>query len=618
MITSWEKIVPKLLDKFFSPERTACIRDKILWFCQSDNESIKDAWKRFQDLLHRAPHHRIKKWLLVQLFYDSMIPKDKEKLNQFTQFGFSSLNEEKGWDRIEELIHNQDDSWDKVFNSEPTLNDRLNRAHQQLSFLTTSTPGKTLKNPYLKKDDWREKFLSIFKHININLLFLEALNQMLKGDKACKDLLSNKAKLENVASSVTLSEECLAVIQKNLPQKKGDPGSFTLPCLIGTMPVKNALPDLGGSINLMPYSFLMKLGISELKPTKMSIRLADRSIKMTIASPYPFAGAWSSSSIVRLSTIGAVLGQRSEKHYLVLSKTIILTDHSALRYLFYKQDAKPRLIRWILLLQEFDIEIQDKKGAKNLATNHLSRHENHETKELIEDKIDDRFSDESIMKMNFGLEEPWFADFTNYLMVKELPNGMTIQEKKKFFSDLQEAKQILHHCNHRPVDGHHGANVTARNVFECGFYWPIIYKDAHEFVKACNACQRVRNVSTHNEMPQNSIQVCEVFDILGINFMVLFLTSYGNTHILVSIDYVSKWAEAQALPTIDARVVVKFLKRLFIRFGIPKALVSVRVGHFCNHQLEKALQRYGLTHTFSTAYHLQTSGQVENTNHALK
>ncbi|GJR46790.1 reverse transcriptase domain-containing protein [Tanacetum coccineum] len=285
----------------------------------------------------------------------------------------------------------------------------------------------------------------------------------------------------------------------------------------------------------------------------------------------------------------------------------------------------------------------DKKGAENLAADHHSRLENHETEELNKAEIDDRFPDESIMNMDFGLEEPWFADFANYLAVKELPNGMTIQEKKKFFSDLkyyfwddphlfkvfadqiihrcvfgQEANQILHHCHHGPDGGHHGANATAKKVFECGFYWPTIYKDALEFVNVCDACQRAGNISTRNEMPQNSIQVCEVFDVWGIDFMGLFPTSYGNKYILVAIDYVLKWAEAQALPTNDSRVVIKFLKRLFSRFGIPKALISDRGGHFCNHQLEKALQHYRVTHRFSTVYHPQTSGQVENTNRALK
>ncbi|GKG37630.1 hypothetical protein Tco_0456853, partial [Tanacetum coccineum] len=77
---------------------------------------------------------------------------------------------------------------------------------------------------------------------------------MPKGAKVLKDLLSHKEKLKKADSSVKLSEECSVIIQKNLPQKEGDPGSFTLPCLIGPLAVKNALADLGASINLMPHS----------------------------------------------------------------------------------------------------------------------------------------------------------------------------------------------------------------------------------------------------------------------------------------------------------------------------------------------------------------------------
>ncbi|GJZ85905.1 reverse transcriptase domain-containing protein [Tanacetum coccineum] len=1077
---------------FTLKERTACIRDKILRLCQSDNESIKDAWKCFPDMLHQAPHHGIK----------------------------NSLNEDERWDLIEELIQYQDNLWDESFIFKPTPNDRLNRAYQQLSFFTSSTLGKTLKTLYLicdiyggaheddecdqvelceqaclsggdiyddpsllkfyqnndippwgnlirkreeeegpdwvvrskfedemanfmmekkyhlkrlgemlhqqrndmhekfyqilstiddkttnkeptlaittrsgtttydppypnqpnstpivstettaeegvptekenpntlnpeiplsspihhpskssnvpfpsrlrkkKKDDEREKFLSIFKHIHINLPFLEALNQMLKGSKVLKDILSNKAKLENAASSVTLSKECSAAIQKNLPQNKRDPGSFTLPCLIGTMPVKNASADLEASINLMPYSLFLKLGISELKPTKMSIQLADRLIKypigicenllvkidkfiflvdfvilemdedasvliilgrpfltttravidvhdgklslrvgeervtfnigksMKFASSqddclyfayhtdeimqeqledtldpdcnwidneegdeaeevqaisfylrkepikplkrkilenrlkpsvdkppkvelkalhdhleYAFLQGDDKLSVVissSLSTLqkskllkevvkkeviklldagiiyptsdspwvspvqvvpkkGGMTIVRNEKNELILQRTLtgwrvcidyrklndaIRKDHFPLPFIdqmlerltghdYYcfldgfsgyfqipnalKDQEKTtftclygtftyrrmpfglcnapgtfqrcmmaifhELIEYSMevFMDDFSIfessfdhwhkisrtgievdmvkikaisklphptnvksiqsflghasdyvvgavlgqrsgkyfkpiyyasktmteaqenyttiekellAIRDKKGAKNIAADHLFHLENHETKELNEAEIDDRFPNESIMKMNFNLEEPWFADFANYLAVKELPNDQIIRR----------------------------SNATARKVFECGFYWPTFYKDAHEFVKACDACQRARNISTRNEMPQNSIQVCEVFDIWGIDFMGPFPTSYRNKYILVAIDYVLKWAEAQALPTNDARMVVKFLKRLFSRFDIPKALISDRGGHFCNHQLEKGI-----------------------------
>ncbi|GJT78435.1 reverse transcriptase domain-containing protein [Tanacetum coccineum] len=716
---------------------------------------------------------------------------------------------------------------------------------------------------------------------------------MLKGAKVLKDLLFNKAKLENAASSITLSEECSAAIQKNLPQKKGDPGNFTLPCHIGTMPVKNALTDLGASINLMPHSLFLKLGISELKPTKMSIQLADRSIKYPIgvcenllgkinkfifpvdflilemdedasvpiilgrpflataraiidvhdgklslrvgeesvtfnigksikfassqvnclyfadhtdemvqeqiddtldpdrywidteeedeaeevqaisfyprkepieplewkipenrlkpsidkplkvelkALPdhleyaflqgddklrvvissslfalqkgkllkevvkkeviklldagiiYPISNSpWVSPiqvvpkkggmTVVRneknelipqravtgwrvmpfglcnalatfqrcmtaifheliedsmevfmddffvfgssfdhcLSNLDKMLTRCEEtnlvlnwekchfmvkecivlghkishagievdrakieaisklphptnvksiliflghagfyrrfikdfskitrpmtqllmkdakfefsnecveafetlkkeltkapimvkpdwslpfelmcdasdyaRQYLVLSKTIVYIDHSALRYLFSKQYVKPL--------------------SHSLGTSL--------TRIRYQDPRQERLRDESIMKMDFGLEEPWFADFANYLTVKELPNCMTIQEKKKFFSNLKY------------------------------YFWD----DPHLFK--------------------------------GIDFMGPFSTSYEN--------------------------------KLFSRFGIPEALISDMGGHFCNHQLEKALQRYGVTYRFSTVYHPQTSGQVENTNRALK
>ncbi|GKA24253.1 reverse transcriptase domain-containing protein [Tanacetum coccineum] len=93
---------------------------------------------------------------------------------------------------------------------------------------------------------------------------------------------------------------------------------------------------------------------------------------------------------------------------------------------------------------------------------------------------------------------------------------------------------------------------------------------------------------------------------------------WGNKYILVPVDYVSKWVEAQAFLTNDARVVVKFLKGLFARFGVPKALISDKGTHFCNFQMEKALFKYGVTHKISMAYHPQTNGQIEVTNRAIK
>ncbi|GJW80342.1 reverse transcriptase domain-containing protein [Tanacetum coccineum] len=180
-----------------------------------------------------------------------------------------------------------------------------------------------------------------------------------------------------------------------------------------------------------------------------------------------------------------------------------------------------------------------------------------------------------------------------------------------------ETLKIRAHFHSRPTSGHHSASVMAQKVYESRIYWPSVFKDANEYVRRCDACQRLGNIYSRKEMPQNNIQVCEVFDVWGLDFMGPFPESRGNKYILVAVNYMSKWVEAQELPMNDAHVVVKFLGSLFARFGVPKALISDRGTYFCNSQLEKALQRYGVTHKLSTAYHPQSNGQTKFTNRAI-
>nr|GEV42347.1 reverse transcriptase domain-containing protein [Tanacetum cinerariifolium] len=272
-----------------------------------------------------------------------------------------------------------------------------------------------------------------------------------------------------------------------------------------------------------------------------------------------------------------------------------------------KKDAKARLLCWILLLQEFDFKVIDTKGAENYAADHLSRLENPYENAFDPKEINKTFPLKSLNKV--AHQDPstlWFADFANYHA------GNFIIKAGK------EAIDILNACHSGPTEGHYGANYTAKKVFDSGFYWPTIYKDAFELVKHYNSCQRQGKISQKDEMPQNSIQVCEIFDVWGIDFMGPFPSSKRNKYILVAVDYLSKWVEAKALPTNDARVVVKFLKSLFSQFGTPKAIISDRGTYFCNDQFTRIMSKYEVTHRLSTAYHPQTSGQVEVTNRGLK
>nr|GFA00347.1 reverse transcriptase domain-containing protein [Tanacetum cinerariifolium] len=286
-------------------------------------------------------------------------------------------------------------------------------------------------------------------------------------------------------------------------------------------------------------------------------------------------------------------------------------------------------------VKEFDFKVLDTKGAENLAADHLSRLENPYENVLDPKGINETFPLETLSMVTFRGDSStlWFANFANYRAGNFIVKGMTSQQKNKIFKDVKHyfwddpflfkicADQVIRRCVHGKealdilvayhngsTGGHHGANLTAKKIFDAGFFWPTIYKYAHEFVKNCDSCQRQGKISQRDEMPQNSIQTCEIFDVWGIDFMGSFPSSRRNKYILVAVDYFSKWVEAKALCTNDARVVCKFLKSLFDRFGSPRAIISDRGTHFCNDQFAKVMLKYEVTHRLSTAYHPQTSG----------
>ncbi|KAG7547974.1 Integrase catalytic core [Arabidopsis suecica] len=345
------------------------------------------------------------------------------------------------------------------------------------------------------------------------------------------------------------------------------------------------------------------------------------------------------------------------RSYLVGSKVTVYTDHAALRHIYAKKDTKPRLLRWILLLQEFDMEIVDKKGIENGAADHLSRMRMEEAA-----PIDDSMPEEQLLAIKsyeivYNKKEievacavkeekfPWYADLVNYLICGEIPKYLDAYQKKKFFRDInhyywdepylykkgtdglfrrciaeEEVQGVLEHCHGSAYSGHFATFKTVQKVLQAGLWWPSMFKDAYGFIAKCDPCQRMGNITRRNEMPQNPILEVEVFDVWGIDFMGPFNpASYGNKYILVAVDYVSKWVEAIASPTNDHKVVLKLFKSIiFPRFGIPKAVISDGGSHFINKVFESLLKKHGVKHKVATPYHPQTSGQVEVSNRQIK
>ncbi|KAG7559398.1 Retrotransposon gag domain [Arabidopsis thaliana x Arabidopsis arenosa] len=334
------------------------------------------------------------------------------------------------------------------------------------------------------------------------------------------------------------------------------------------------------------------------------------------------------------------------RSYLVGSKVTVYTDHAALRHIYAKKDTKPRLLRWILLLQEFDMEIVDKKGIENGAADHLSRMRMEEAT-----PIDDSMPEEQLLAIKsyeivYNKKEievacavkeerfPWYADFVNYLICGEIPKYLDAYQRKKFFRDInhyywdepylykkgtdglfrrciaeEEVQGVLEHCHGSAYGGHFATFKTVQKVLQAGLWWPSMFKDAYGFIAKCDPCQRMGNITRRNEMPQNPILEVEVFDVWGIDFMGPFNpASYGNKYILVAVDYVSKWVEAIASPTNDHKVVLKLFKSIiFPRFGIPKAVISDGGSHFINKVFESLLKKHGVKHKMNTLWAYRTA-----------
>nr|GFC02411.1 reverse transcriptase domain-containing protein [Tanacetum cinerariifolium] len=185
------------------------------------------------------------------------------------------------------------------------------------------------------------------------------------------------------------------------------------------------------------------------------------------------------------------------RSYLIMNKSIVHTDHSALKYLFAKKDAKARLLQWVLLLQEFDFKVLDTKGAENYAADHLSRLENPYENVLDPKEINETFPLKTLSMVTFRGDSSasWFADFANYHAGNFIVKGMSSQKKNKFFKDVKhyfwddpflfkicayqviqrcvDSKEALDNfkaCHNGPTGGHHGANLTSKKVFDGDFF----------------------------------------------------------------------------------------------------------------------------------------------------
>jgi hypothetical protein len=284
------------------------------------------------------------------------------------------------------------------------------------------------------------------------------------------------------------------------------------------------------------------------------------------------------------------------------------------------------------------MEIRDKKGSDNVVADHLSQmHHGDDGMELIEDIMRD---DHLYRILDKG---GWMRDIRRCLPKMPLDHldknakRRVIAESRKFYWDApylyrcgddgvlrrcvlrEEREEILRKCHSSKYGGHYGHYRTQAKVWASGFYWLEMHEDAKRFVATCPECQRSGNISQRNAMLLNYNLQVDLFDVWGIDFMGPFTNSNGYEHILVIVDYVSKWFEAIPCQKASTEEAIKMIKTvIFPRYGIPRILISDGGSHSIGKDFNRCLAKLGIEHRVSTTYHPQTNVQAETSNKQLK
>eukprot|EP00253_Pinus_taeda_P009982 PITA_09982 len=299
------------------------------------------------------------------------------------------------------------------------------------------------------------------------------------------------------------------------------------------------------------------------------------------------------------------------QHYIIGYQTFVYTDHAAIRYLMNKPDVNARIIRWLLLLQQFDLTIVDKPGRENLVADFLSR--------LYlpageEGTMDDQMPDEHLFSI-FVLSL-WFADIANYLVSSQFPLHLSSKEKSRIVRKSEsftwiggnlfklgpdhilrrcareeEVFDILLTCHDGPCGGHFAAKRTAFKILQAGYYWPTLHAYVRRYISQCDRCQRMGKPTPRDEMPLQPQVTLESFE---------------------------KW-ETKAIKAAIEEKVAEFLREnIFYKFGYPREIVTNKGIQFTSNFIEYLLAHHRIKHRTSTPYHPQANGQVEVTNRALE
>nr|GEY49509.1 reverse transcriptase domain-containing protein [Tanacetum cinerariifolium] len=458
-ILTWEDLVNKFVNQFFPPSKTTHLKNKISRFTQRFEETFGEAWERFKEMLRACPHHGFTELAQIDTFYNGLNDNDQDFLNATAGENLLSKTTREAL----KIIENKS----KV---------RYSRNKPNVSRMNTTSRDNASKSDDMidKLADQISTLVDIFAKKVVAPAPVKAVEESCVTCGGAHDCLNTDSNQPSV---------CVTTGRYLFIEKLFNDNPFQLPP--------------------------MDLKQGEIVKAKSSIKEPPELELKELPSHLEYA-------------------------YLEGVDKLPFCTHKILMEEDYKpamqsqRRVNPKIHE---VMKKEVIELLD-AGTENLAADHLSRLEDPH-KDVFENKdINEKFPLETLGKIS-SRSTLWFADFANFHAGNFIVKGMSSQQKKKFFKDIkhylwdnpylfqicanqiirryvhgQEAFNILKACHEGPTEGHHGAKFTAKKVFDAGFFWPTIYKDAHDLVKSCDSCQRqVRTISLPNKDPCLSFHI---------------------------------------------------------------------------------------------------------------
>lgn len=333
------------------------------------------------------------------------------------------------------------------------------------------------------------------------------------------------------------------------------------------------------------------------------------------------------------------------RYYLEGRHFTVVTDHSSLIWVFKTQKPSTRLIRWALRLQEFSFSVEYRKGKYNTVPDALSRaptdhikptaltcaavmpaqKEDREELPITDDVLwQAQQSDPEIMKVYDEILTSGDVDVskvTRFTIIEDkVFRVVTLPHKIQYQAYIPEnlRTQLLEFFHAHPLSGHLGRFKTYKRIHALA-YWPNLSVDVKNFVQNCHTCPLYKPECRRPPGKLEQTIVSRPWEMLGVDLMgPLPRSSSNNVHLLVFVDYYSRWVELFPLRTATAETVSRVLiKEILTRWGVPDYLLSDRGSQFVSDLFQTVCRQWGLKHKMTTAYHPQTN-MTERVNRTLK